>query len=289
MENPAVPALSTDINDKLGIHAIYQQGAFLSLKVDSYFQVYEALFRQFVGKPVVFVEVGILNGGSLFMWREYFGAQARIIGVDLNPAAMKWEQHGFEIHIGSQSDPDFWKRFYAKVGPVDVILDDGGHTNAQQIVTTVAAIDHVRDGGMIVIEDTHTSYFTDFGNPSRYSFISFAKRAADAVNARFPRVKAAPSRYGASVYSVQFFQSMVAFHIDRPRCFMSQSVRNEGLSSSAQDFRYRGTSRENAQYAKERAVALVPQLASLVRALFYLPEQALAWFENRRLRRYFDE
>lgn len=287
MPNSASLARSNDINDKLSIQAIYQRGEYLSLKVDAYFQVYELLFRPFVGKPLTFVEIGVLNGGSLFMWREYFGAGARIIGVDLNPAAKKWEQHGFEIHIGSQSDPYFWRQFYAEVGPVDVILDDGGHTNTQQIVTTVSAFDHVRDGGLILVEDTHTSYFADFGNPSRYSFVSFAKHVADAVNTRFPRVRVAPSRYGTSVYSVQFFQSMVVFHIDRPRCVAGQSVRNQGSTSSAQDFRYRGTSRERVQYAKERAAAALPQFAGFVRTLFYWPERLLAWIENRKLRPYF--
>ena len=36
------------------------------------------------------------------MWRDYFGKDARIIGIDLNPEAKKWEKHGFEIFIGNQ-------------------------------------------------------------------------------------------------------------------------------------------------------------------------------------------
>lgn len=288
MSTPPQPTDSARINAGLAIHDIYQRGAYLSLKVDSYFQVYEELFRPYVGKPLVFVEVGVLNGGSLFMWREYFGPQARIIGVDLNPAARQWESAGFEIHIGSQSDPSFWPRFFSAVGPIDVLLDDGGHTNAQQIVTTVQSLPHVRDGGLIVVEDTHTSYFRDFGNPSPYSFISFAKRMADAINSRSPKVKAVRNDYGSSVHSVQIFESVVAFKIDRSRCFEGRAVRNAGISASAQDFRYRGTSRENVQYLKERLVAAAPLMASLVRGFFRLPEWALATLENRRLRRYFD-
>ena len=61
---------------------------------------------------------------------------ARIIGIDLNPNAKKWEKEGFEIFIGNQADPDFWKRFKSQVPSIDILLDDGGHTYIQQIVTT---------------------------------------------------------------------------------------------------------------------------------------------------------
>lgn len=39
-----------------------------------------------------FVEIGVLDGGSLFMWRDYLGKDAEIIGIDLNPDAKRWEK-----------------------------------------------------------------------------------------------------------------------------------------------------------------------------------------------------
>ena len=107
--------------------AAYLESPYRSLKHSSYFRVYDTLFGPYRGKAITFVEVGILGGGSLFMWRSFFGPQARIIGVDLNPNARKWEKDGFEIFIGSQSDTAFWQDFARKVGPVDILLDDGGH------------------------------------------------------------------------------------------------------------------------------------------------------------------
>src|SRR4051794_39606696 len=50
-----------------------------------YFDVYHRHFSRFRGKPVTMIEIGIFNGGSLPMWRDYFGSQARIVGVDINP------------------------------------------------------------------------------------------------------------------------------------------------------------------------------------------------------------
>ena len=76
----------------------------------------------------------MIGGGSLFMWRDFFGDKARIIGIDFNPNAKKWASAGFEIFIGNQSDEKFWSEFNNTVGPIDVVLDDGGHTYKQQII-----------------------------------------------------------------------------------------------------------------------------------------------------------
>ncbi len=81
------------------------------------------------------------------MWRDFLGDKARIIGIDLNPEAVKWQKFGFEIYIGDQSDFQFWNEFYESVGNVDVILDDGGHKNHQQMTTILASTAHINNGG----------------------------------------------------------------------------------------------------------------------------------------------
>ena len=91
--------------DSLDIYKSYLASPYLSLKHSAYFQVYEELLGKYRNQNITFVEVGVLNGGSLFMWRHFFGPKARIIGIDFNPLAKRWEDDGFEIHIGSQSDP----------------------------------------------------------------------------------------------------------------------------------------------------------------------------------------
>ena len=105
---------SLDLNSNLRLFQIYKNLKHVSLKCDTYFQAYEEIFNKYVGKKITFVEVGVLHGGSLFMWREYFGKEARIIGIDLHPKAKELEKYGFEIYIGSQSDESFWKDFFSK-------------------------------------------------------------------------------------------------------------------------------------------------------------------------------
>ena len=107
----------------LEIYKCYQKSKYLSIKHSSYFQVYEEIFSKYRDRKITFVEIGVLNGGSLFMWRDFFGPESRIIGIDLNPGAKKWESDGFEIHIGSQSDEKFWGELFPKIGEVDIVLD----------------------------------------------------------------------------------------------------------------------------------------------------------------------
>lgn len=208
-----------------------------SIKHSSYFQVYDEIFSPYIGKKITFVEVGVLNGGSLFMWRDFFGPEARIIGVELNPDAKKWEEHGFEIFIGSQADPDFWNDLFKKIGPIDVMLDDGGHFNDQQIITTLCAIPHIKDGGLLAVEDVHTSYMAKFNSPSKYSFINFAKSTADRINARFPGLLVSTNELSKSIFSTSFYESIVTFKIDRTKCMTPNPVNNNGITSKAKDFR----------------------------------------------------
>jgi hypothetical protein len=227
--------------EHLAIFDAYLKSPYLSIKHTSYFHVYERLLKPLVGRHITFVEVGVYNGGSLFMWREFLGPNARIIGIDLNPLAKRWESEGFEIFIGNQADPAFWKDFAARVGEVDVLLDDGGHSNLQQIQTVVSMAPFIKDGGLLLVEDTHASYMMQFGNPGRHSFMRFAFDVVDSINGRFPTIKSSHNSLAQHVSSVSFFESIVAFHINRADCFVSQPTSNGGTTLDATDYRHHET------------------------------------------------
>lgn len=207
-----------------------------SIKHSTYFESYDHFFSKYRSKNITFVEIGVLGGGSLFMWRDYFGPNARIIGVDLNPNAKKWEAEGFEIYIGSQSDTEFWEGFIENVGLIDVVLDDGGHTYEQQIITTEALLKSMKNGGIIVIEDTHTSYMDRFG-PKSKSFIEYTKKLIDRVNMRFSKFSSHKSE--RRIWSIEIVESMVAFKINNDASsLISKITENDGDDDQAQDFRY---------------------------------------------------
>jgi Methyltransferase domain len=121
-----------------------------------YFPIYERHLARFRNRPVDLVEVGIYSGGSLSMWRSYLGAQARIYGIDVEPACKTYETPDMRVFIGDQADPAFWNAFLAEVPEFDIVIDDGGHETRQQIPTLEAVLPHLRPGGVYLCEDIHT-------------------------------------------------------------------------------------------------------------------------------------
>ena len=248
----------------------FDESPYSSIKHSSYFHAYEKLFSKYVNKKIIFVEVGILNGGSLFMWREYFGKDARIIGIDNNPEAKMWEDHGFEIFIGDQANPEFWGNFKKKIGMVDVLLDDGGHTDLQQATTLFEFIDNINDGGVLVVEDVHTSYLKEFENPSKLSFINLTFNLINKLNFRSGVLK----KYNSTslrlpVSEIRYFESIVAFEVDRKNSSISYPIKNDGKTLNIKDFRHKDTERENIDkvYRKFRFIQNIPIVGNILKKI----------------------
>ena len=60
----------------------WENSPFPSTKLTTYFSTYSDLFSHLWNEECIFIETGVLGGGSLFMWRNWLGPKARIIGVD---------------------------------------------------------------------------------------------------------------------------------------------------------------------------------------------------------------
>ena len=116
------------------------------------------------------------------------------------------------------------------------VLDDGGHTYSQQIVTTHCLLGSIRDGGMLVVEDTHTSYMDGFG-PKKYSFINYVKNKIDEINLRTSEINKRP-KGKSNIFSVECFESMTVFKINRVLAQTeSKIIVNQGFDDGAKDFR----------------------------------------------------
>jgi len=169
-----------------------------STRVTSKHRNYPALYDQVIQTlppdPTV-LEIGIANGGGLQTWRTIFGPRARIAGIDLNPRAVEMREEGFEVFIADTGEPSTWEALARSFpGTVDLLVDDGGHTNKQQIAALVHGIDLVRDGGWIVIEDVHASFMALFGNPSPFSAAHFLEQVQSDLHRRHPRSSVQPRR-----------------------------------------------------------------------------------------------
>jgi SAM-dependent methyltransferase len=131
------------------------------LKWLHYFEVYDRHFRKFRGQEVNILEIGVYSGGSLAMWRDYFGPKCRVYGVDIDQRCKKLESESVKVFIGDQGDREFWKRFKAEVPTIDILIDDGGHQTYQQIVTFEEMLSHLQPGGVFLCEDL-TGEFSGF-------------------------------------------------------------------------------------------------------------------------------
>jgi hypothetical protein len=162
------------------------------------------------------LEIGIANGGSLETWRKVLGPDARIIGVDLNPRARVLEDEGFEVLLldsGLESSWDHLREILSH--RLDLLVDDGGHTNRQQIAAVLRGIDLVKDGGWLVVEDLHASYMGEFGNPNPYSTSRFLAELASDLHRRHPRSET-PARHPNLAAAIQYMvtaPSLVALRI----------------------------------------------------------------------------
>lgn len=117
-----------------------------------------AIFDAFRGKHPTVLEIGVSHGGSLQMWRDYFGRGSTIIGLDIDERLRSLEDPGFRVVIGDQSDPVFLKSLADQYGPFDIVIDDGSHAPAHQVASLTALWPHVKVGGVYLVEDLHTSY-----------------------------------------------------------------------------------------------------------------------------------
>lgn len=183
-------------------------------KWDNYLEVYDTFFSKYKGKEIVFLEIGVAHGGSLQMWRKFFGEKALLIGVDIDPNCKQFEEENTKIFIGSQEDEKFLNYLKTQVPKLDILLDDGGHTMKQQITTFNILFDHVKENGLYACEDLHTSYHKHFagGYKKKGTFIEFSKNFIDNLHGWHQGVSKKNKMFNhitKTVFGLHFYDSIL--------------------------------------------------------------------------------
>jgi len=184
----------------------------LICKWNHYFDIYERHFNKFRNKEVVILEIGVLHGGSLQMWKKYFGDKAKIFGIDINPQCKELEEENIKIFIGSQADRKFLKKVKEQIPKIDILIDDGGHTMKQQITSFEELFNHIKDDGVYLCEDLHTSYWLECGGgyKRRGTFIEYSKNFIDFLNAYHSKQKGLKvNSFTKSVDSIHYYDSIL--------------------------------------------------------------------------------
>jgi hypothetical protein len=134
------------------------------LKHSHFYEIYSDQFARFSREKVRVLEIGVYNGGSLYMWRNFFENAEKIVGIDIDPYCKRWQDRDENIfvEIGDQTDVEFLKHINDEYGPFDIIIDDGGHENNQIITSFNVLFPLLNNEGIYVVEDTYHSYWPDY-------------------------------------------------------------------------------------------------------------------------------
>lgn len=192
------------------------------MKMDHYLDIYDKLLRDWQGRDVSFLEIGVYKGGSIHMWRDFWGPKSQVTFMDIDPACAALQLDGTTVEIGDQTDTAFLKRIAETYGPFDMIVDDGGHKMDHQSVSFRELWPHLKDRGMYIVEDTHTSYWPGFGGGYKApnSFIEKCKDLVDYMHSWYTDQDDIFPFHGAArqLHSVQFYDSLVVIekHLKQP-------------------------------------------------------------------------
>lgn len=178
-----------------------------------YLDIYERHFARFRGKSPTVIEIGVHGGGSLDMWKFYFGPGSKIVGIDINPKCKQWEKDGVEIFIGSQDDPALIDRVFEAHPHVDILIDDGSHRSNHMIATFNMAYSQISPHGVYLVEDTYTSYMAMFDGGVKHegTFMEFVKDKVDELNAIHPRREFPITDFTRSTAGICCYDSVVVF------------------------------------------------------------------------------
>ena len=107
---------------------------------------YENAFKPYRDKDITLLEIGIAQGQSLRMWREYF-TNARIIGYDIRDNGVQCP--GCELVYKDATNSNSFN----EINNLDIVIDDGSHLFGQQLQSFNILFDKLKSGGLYVIED----------------------------------------------------------------------------------------------------------------------------------------
>lgn len=157
-----------------------------------YHRFYPFFLELMRDQPITMLEIGTQKNKSLRLWEQYF-PHATIYGVDIG--------NGFkfargEVFKGDQGDRAFLETVMHNIGKrVELIVDDGSHKPEHQLDTFILLFDQLlKDGGIYIIEDIETNYWTkgtcygyqiERGFGHQDSVIEIFKNIVDLTNIEF--------------------------------------------------------------------------------------------------------
>lgn len=135
-----------------------------------YLQRYARHFEPIRSSVTSLFEMGVYEGGSMLMWRDYF-EQAVIAGLDINTRSVPDTTGRVRTYQGKQQDLALLQRIGNECAPdgFDVIIDDCSHIGVLTKTSFWPLFDHhLKPGGIYVIEDWGTGYWDAWPDGRRF-------------------------------------------------------------------------------------------------------------------------
>ena len=171
-----------------GLIELAARGGYPTDKSAAYLRAYEPFLAPLRDRDVRLLELGVLSGGSLQLWRDYF-PRGVIAGLDVEPASVEDPSGRIRVFRGEQQDTDLLDRIARELAPggFDVVIDDASHLGDLTRTSFWHLFEHhLRAGGVYVIEDWGTGYWPSFpdgrapdGTPHVAGMVGFVKELVD--------------------------------------------------------------------------------------------------------------
>ena len=192
-----------------------------SHKWDNYFDIYDKIMLPYIDKHPKLLEIGCAHGGGLEMWINYFDAKLDLYAVDINKDFLGYKFDNIEVKYScvDQGSQEHWNAYLSDGKTFDIIIDDGSHVMNDQITTLLTLFPKLNEGGMYMIEDTHTSYWKGYegGLHKQGTCVEFCKQLIDLLHV--PHINEAPPPELARVFkdlkSVEFYNSIIVLRKER--------------------------------------------------------------------------
>jgi hypothetical protein len=131
---------------------------------------YELFFRPLADNELTLLEIGIAEGGSLMLWRDYF-VNGIIVGIDIKPVSLDDPTGRIKTFTGWQHDTALLEKVAREAAPngFDIIIDDGSHVAWQARRSFWYLFDYwLKPGGLYAFEDWGCGYWESLQDGKRY-------------------------------------------------------------------------------------------------------------------------
>jgi hypothetical protein len=155
-------------------------------KPAAYLVSYDRFFGPLRNSPVALLELGVWEGKSLQLWRDYFPS-GLVVGLDQHKVEVEDSTGRIRTFQGLQQDCALLDRLAAEVAPggFEIIIDDASHLGELTRISFWHLFEkHLKPGGFYVIEDWRTGYWDAY--PDGHAFEP-PKRPAHSVAGRITR------------------------------------------------------------------------------------------------------